>query len=53
MFGLNMKTFCAMLFDKAAKNESVDVGKELMKLTNNSISMMIMGRKCSDENGEA
>ncbi|KFK35936.1 hypothetical protein AALP_AA4G056300 [Arabis alpina] len=51
--GEELKTFCAMLFDKAAKNESVDVGKEIMKLTNNSICRMIIGRKCSEENGEA
>ncbi|EFH67839.1 CYP705A25 [Arabidopsis lyrata subsp. lyrata] len=48
-----LKTFRAMLFDKAAEKETVDVGKEMMKLTNNSICRMIMGRKCSEENGEA
>ncbi|CAG7868083.1 unnamed protein product [Brassica rapa] len=51
--GEELKTFRAMLFDKAAKNEAVDVGEEMMKLTNNSICRMIMGRKCSEENGEA
>ncbi|EOA36131.1 hypothetical protein CARUB_v10012430mg [Capsella rubella] len=48
-----LETFRAMLFDKAAKNETVDVGIEMMKLTNNSICRMIMGRRCSEENGEA
>ncbi|CAH8325207.1 unnamed protein product [Eruca vesicaria subsp. sativa] len=51
--GEELKSFRAMLFDKAAKNEAVDVGEEMMKLTNNSICRMIMGRKCSEENGEA
>ncbi|CAN7097637.1 unnamed protein product [Brassica rapa subsp. narinosa] len=51
--GEELKTFRAMLFDKAAKSEAVDVGEEMMKLTNNTICRMIMGRKCSEENGEA
>ncbi|CAL9218409.1 unnamed protein product [Arabidopsis halleri] len=51
--GKELMSFRAMLFDKAAKNETVDVGKEMMKLTNNSICRMIMGRRCSEENGEA
>ncbi|CAN6927653.1 unnamed protein product [Brassica oleracea] len=51
--GEELKTFRAMLFDKAAKSEAVDVGEEMMKLTNNSICRMIMGRKCSEEDGEA
>ncbi|KAG7657055.1 Cytochrome P450 [Arabidopsis suecica] len=51
--GKELQTFRAMLFDKAAKNETVDVGKEMMKLTNNSICRMTMGRSCSEENGEA
>ncbi|CAN7083280.1 unnamed protein product [Brassica oleracea var. botrytis] len=51
--GEELKTFRAMLFVKAAKSEAVDVGEEMMKLTNNSICRMIMGRKCSEEDGEA
>lgn len=51
--GKELKTFRAMLFDKAAKNETVDVGIEMMKLANNSICRMIMGRRCSEDNGEA
>ncbi|KAL1208930.1 Cytochrome [Cardamine amara subsp. amara] len=51
--GEELKTFRAMLFDKAEKNETVDVGKEIMKFSNNSICRMIMGRRCSEENGEA
>ncbi|CAF2097772.1 unnamed protein product [Brassica rapa] len=50
------------LFDKATKKEAVDVGKEMINLTNNTICRqgrthafmrMIMGSKCSEENGEA
>ncbi|KAG7631918.1 Cytochrome P450 superfamily [Arabidopsis suecica] len=41
------------LLDKAMKKESVEIGKETMKLTNNTICKMIMGRSCSEENGEA
>ncbi|CAH8336031.1 unnamed protein product [Eruca vesicaria subsp. sativa] len=48
-----VKTFRAILFDKAVKKEAVEVEKEMMKLTNNSICMMIMGKRCSGENGEA
>ena len=51
--GEELRTFRAMLFDKATKNEAVDVGKEVINLTNNTICRMIMGRKCSEENGEA
>nr|QWK52378.1 cytochrome P450 705A27 [Isatis tinctoria] len=51
--GEELKTFRAMLFDKAAKSETVNSGEEMMKLTNNTICRMIMGRKCSEENGEA
>ncbi|KAL9293219.1 putative cytochrome P450 [Arabidopsis thaliana] len=51
--GKELQTFRAMLFDKAAKNETADVGKEMVKLTNNSICRMTMGRSCSEENGEA
>nr|QWK52336.1 cytochrome P450 705A23-1 [Isatis tinctoria] len=45
--------FYANLLDKAMKNESVEIGKEAMKFTNNSICKMIMGRSFNEENGEA
>ncbi|VVA99033.1 unnamed protein product [Arabis nemorensis] len=35
------------------KTESVEMVKEAMKLTNNMICRMSMGRSCSEENGEA
>nr|QWK52337.1 cytochrome P450 705A32-3 [Isatis tinctoria] len=45
--------FYSNLLDKAMKKESVDIVKEAMKLINNSISKMLMGRICSEKNGEA
>ncbi|CAA7028076.1 unnamed protein product [Microthlaspi erraticum] len=41
------------LLDKAMKEESVDIGKEAMKLTNNRICKMMLGKSISEENGEA
>ncbi|KAG6606868.1 Cytochrome P450 705A5, partial [Cucurbita argyrosperma subsp. sororia] len=35
------------------KKESVDLGAELVKLTNNSICRMMMSTRCSEENNEA
>lgn len=43
----------ARLLDKARKEESVEIIKEVVNLTNNSICRMIMGKSCSEENGEA
>ncbi|EOA28986.1 hypothetical protein CARUB_v10025238mg, partial [Capsella rubella] len=48
-----LERFYLNLFDKAMKNESVDIAKEVMKLINNTICKMIIGRSCSEENGEA
>ncbi|KAL9292048.1 putative cytochrome P450 [Arabidopsis thaliana] len=45
--------FYENLLDKAMKKESVDICVEALKLSNNSICKMIMGRSCSEENGEA
>ncbi|KAL1197715.1 Cytochrome [Cardamine amara subsp. amara] len=45
--------FYKNLFDKAMKKESVKICAEVLKLSNNSICKMIMGRSCSEENGEA
>ncbi|CAH2070751.1 unnamed protein product [Thlaspi arvense] len=45
--------FYANLLDKANKKENVEIGKEVMKLTNNIICRMSMGRTCSEENSEA
>ncbi|ESQ47874.1 hypothetical protein EUTSA_v10022051mg, partial [Eutrema salsugineum] len=48
-----LERFYMSLLDKATKNESVEISKEAMKLTNNIICKMIMGRSCYEENGEA
>ncbi|EOA26316.1 hypothetical protein CARUB_v10025157mg, partial [Capsella rubella] len=38
------------LLDKAMKKESVEIVKKAMRLINNTICKMIMGRSCSEEN---
>ncbi|KFK39336.1 hypothetical protein AALP_AA3G231200 [Arabis alpina] len=48
-----LERFYFNILDKAMKMESVEIGKEAMKLTNNMICRMSMGRSCSEENGEA
>ncbi|CAA7021890.1 unnamed protein product [Microthlaspi erraticum] len=48
-----VKRFYSNLLDKAMKKETVDIGEEAMKLINNVICKMLMGRSCSEENGEA
>ncbi|KAL9292055.1 putative cytochrome P450 [Arabidopsis thaliana] len=48
-----LERFYMNLLDKAMKKESVEIGKETMKLINDSICKMIMGRNFSEENGEA
>ncbi|KAF8054037.1 hypothetical protein N665_1355s0019 [Sinapis alba] len=45
--------FYASLLDKAVKNESVEISKEVMKFTNTIICKMVMGRSCNEENAEA
>ncbi|CAA0372281.1 unnamed protein product [Arabidopsis thaliana] len=48
-----VERFYSNLLDKAMKKESVEIADEAMKLVNNIICKMIMGRTCSEENGEA
>ncbi|EOA30342.1 hypothetical protein CARUB_v10013467mg [Capsella rubella] len=48
-----LERFHASLLSKEMKSENVEIAKEAMKLTNNSICKMIMGRSCLEENGEA
>uniref|UniRef100_A0A1J3K9D8 Cytochrome P450 705A5 n=1 Tax=Noccaea caerulescens TaxID=107243 RepID=A0A1J3K9D8_NOCCA len=45
--------FYSYLLDKAMKKESVGIGEEAMKLINNIICKMLVGRSCSEEKGEA
>ncbi|KDP43439.1 hypothetical protein JCGZ_16726 [Jatropha curcas] len=47
------KRFLKKLLEKAHRNENLDLGKELMKLTNNIICRMVMGTRCSEEDDEA
>ncbi|CAL9222522.1 unnamed protein product, partial [Arabidopsis halleri] len=45
--------FYNRLLDKARMAESVEISKEAMKLVNNTLCRMSMGRSFSEENGEA
>ncbi|ESQ47873.1 hypothetical protein EUTSA_v10020513mg [Eutrema salsugineum] len=45
--------FYSRVLDKARKTESVEISKEMMKLTNITLCRMSMGRSFSEENGEA
>lgn len=51
--GEELQRFCVNLLEKAKRNEPINVRKEMMKLTNNSICRMTMGKRCSEETGEA
>ncbi|ESQ38890.1 hypothetical protein EUTSA_v10001846mg, partial [Eutrema salsugineum] len=48
-----LNRFYLNLVDMAMKKESVEIGEEAMKLTNNTICNMLMGRSFSEENDEA
>lgn len=48
-----LERFYARLLDKARKKESVEIGKEAMVLTKNIMSKLLIGRSCSEEDGEA
>ncbi|EFH59487.1 hypothetical protein ARALYDRAFT_479531 [Arabidopsis lyrata subsp. lyrata] len=45
--------FYKNLLDKAMNKESVEICAEALKLSNNIICKLIIGRSCSEENGEA
>ncbi|KAJ4905656.1 hypothetical protein Rs2_09314 [Raphanus sativus] len=47
-----LERFYFRLLDKARKKECVEVRKEAMIFTNNSTCKMIVGRTCSEEDGE-
>lgn len=40
--------FLRAVWEKAEKTEEVDLGGELMRLTNNVITRMTLGRRCSE-----
>ncbi|PSS15640.1 Cytochrome P450 93A3 like [Actinidia chinensis var. chinensis] len=48
-----MKRFVELLLRKAKAGEAVDVGGELVRVTNNTISRMIMSERCSENEDEA
>ncbi|KAL6145291.1 PREDICTED: cytochrome P450 93A3-like [Fragaria vesca subsp. vesca] len=48
-----MTSFIDLMLNKAKANEAVDVGAELMNVTNNIISRMLMGQGCSASEKEA
>lgn len=43
-----LRSFLHNLVEKAYKNEKVDVGLELMKLTNNTVCRMVMSTRCTE-----
>ncbi|KAL1188217.1 Cytochrome [Cardamine amara subsp. amara] len=47
-----LERFYTSLLDKAMKEERVEIYKDVMNLSTKSICKMIMGRSCSEENGE-
>ncbi|KAA8517013.1 hypothetical protein F0562_017169 [Nyssa sinensis] len=48
-----IKCFIELLLKKAKAGEAVDVGGELIRVTNNVISRMIMSERCSENENEA
>ncbi|CAA7013215.1 unnamed protein product [Microthlaspi erraticum] len=50
---VELERFYANLMEKAKKKESVEIAMEVMKLTNNMIFRMIMGRRYSEARGYA
>ena len=47
------KRFLTLVLKRAEAKEAVDVGAELMRLTNNIISRMLLRTRCSDTENEA
>ncbi|KAM7263968.1 hypothetical protein ACFE04_001651 [Oxalis oulophora] len=48
-----IKRFLSFLLQKSNSNETVDVGRQLVMLTNNIISRMLFGQTCSGSDNEA
>ncbi|KDP24588.1 hypothetical protein JCGZ_25504 [Jatropha curcas] len=48
-----IKRFLKVVFKKAEAKEAVNVGGELMRLTNNIISRMMLRTRCSDQENDA
>ncbi|KAK1567149.1 hypothetical protein Q3G72_008673 [Acer saccharum] len=47
------RQFLRLMMEKAEAGEEVNVGGELMRLTNNIITRMTLGQRCSDNEDEA
>ncbi|CAK8543311.1 unnamed protein product [Lathyrus sativus] len=47
------KRFVDFLLKKGKENEAIDVAKELLRMSNNVVSRMIMSESCSENEGEA
>ncbi|XAR68562.1 3,9-dihydroxypterocarpan 6A-monooxygenase [Bertholletia excelsa] len=48
-----VRRFVELLLRKSKNGEAVDVGAELLRVTNNVISRMVMGERCSENEDEA
>lgn len=48
-----VRRFLRLMLMKSTADEAVDVGAELMRLTNNIMSRMLLGQRCSDSKSEA
>ncbi|XP_052172919.1 cytochrome P450 93A3-like [Diospyros lotus] len=48
-----MERFVGLLLEKAVAGEAVDVRGELMRVTSNIVSRMIMSERCSENEGDA
>ncbi|KAL5760483.1 hypothetical protein ACOSP7_018994 [Xanthoceras sorbifolium] len=48
-----LRRLLVIVMEKASKNEVLDVGGELMRLTNNVTCRMVMSTRCSEDDGDA
>ncbi|XXG56579.1 hypothetical protein AAC387_Pa03g3956 [Persea americana] len=48
-----LRSFLQLFLKRSEAGESVDMGVELLTMTNNTISRMLMGQRCSSSEGEA
>ncbi|KAL3537353.1 hypothetical protein ACH5RR_000719 [Cinchona calisaya] len=48
-----LNCFLQKMFDSASSNKPIDLGLELVKLTNNTVCRMVMSTKCSYKDDEA
>ncbi|OWM82675.1 3,9-dihydroxypterocarpan 6A-monooxygenase [Punica granatum] len=48
-----IKRFVQFMLRKAKESKEVDVGRELIRMSNNMVSRMLMGQRCSDKDEQA